>query len=502
MPSHIYHETFSPVCHGVAEGHGATCKERVARRADLCVARSIRAVRGPASGGLREARSHPILPAAMGPNERPLEVHVHERDDGRIERILDLIDEAARPRPLPEVLGVLCAEVAAIVGAQIASIYVREPPPNDHDLVIRANVGFPGGAIDHVRLAVGEGITGFAAECMRPVTVNAAAEDARYKPVPGLGEEEFPIFLALPILVGRRAEAVLVLQRRLGKPFMDDEVVLATALATSFAYALERARARREEEEDGAPRKAHLSGRPLGGGSALGRAETSPTFEGLAALARARGLAELPDANERAARVTVALEQVARELGRTRRELEQKLAPEDVERLASLFLVWEDQRLRSLIEEHAAREDNPVHALRDVARVYARAPYEAPVVDASSMARSVEVEALCLQIAARAVDERIPSQGAALLTTDRLPAMVAVIAVAHRASAIALSGRVPGDALGVAVARAAGMPVVSEVGGLFAWARVGDRLLVDGDEGVVRVNPSAATVAQFRRSRG
>lgn len=433
--------------------------------------------------------------------ERP-EVRVHDRAGGRIERILELIDEAARPRPLPEVLGVLCDGVSAIVDAQVASIYVRDLPPNDHELVIRANVGFPGGAIDQVRLAVGEGITGFAAECMRPVTVGAAPEDVHYKPIPGLGEEEFPIFLALPILVGHRAEAVLVLQRRAGHPFTDDEVVLATALATSFAYALERARARREEEEEEAHRKAYLVGRPLGAGASLGRAETSPTFEGLSALARARGVADGCEVRERVRQVGVALDQVVRELTRARRELEPRLSPTDGVGLASLFLLWEDQRFRALVEEHVTREVNPVHALREVARLYARAPYDAPVVDASSTERSAEAEALCLQIAARLVEERIPSQGAALLATERLPAITALVAVAHRASAVVLSGGVPETALGAAVARAGGLPVVAEVGGLFAWARVGDRLLVDGDEGSVRVNPSAATVAQFRRGRG
>lgn len=436
----------------------------------------------------------------MSGPERPAEVRVHERGDRRIERILDLIDEAARPRPLPEVLGVLCAEVAAIVGAPIASIYVREPAPNDAELVMRANVGFPGAAIDRVRLRIGEGITGFAAERMRPVTVTAAAEDPHFLAVPGLGEEEYPVFLALPILVGRRTEAVLVLQRRSDQPFGDDEVVLATALATSFAYALERARARREEEEEDAVRKAHLSGRPLGGGAALGRAETSPTFDGLAVLARARRPAEPKDAGER---VMLALDQVTRELARARRDLESRLTEGDRARLESLFLVWEDALFRAALREHAAREPNPVAALRAVARAYARAPYDAPVIDAASMERSVEVEALCFQIAARTVDERIPSQGAALLLADRLPAILALVAVAHRASAVALSGHVEEDALGVAVARAGGLPLVAEVGGLFAWARIGDRLLVDGTEGVVRVNPSAATVASFRaRGRG
>jgi phosphotransferase system enzyme I (PtsP) len=432
-----------------------------------------------------------------------LEVRVHEREDLRIERILDLIDEASRPRPLPEVLGVLCAEVSAILDAQVASIYVRDEPPLDGDLVMRANVGFPGAAIDQVRLAVGEGITGFAAECMRPVTVTVAAENEHFKPVPGLGEEEFPIFLALPILVGRRAEAVLVLQRRLGMPFSDEEIVLATALATSFAYALERARARREEEEEGAPRKAQLSGRALSAGAALGRAETSPTFEGLAALSRARGLAELADPSERKKRVNAALEQVVKELTRTRRELEPKLGSRGKADLESIFMLWEDQRLRDMVEERAAKEPNPAAALRDVARVFARAPYEVQgaIVDASSTARSIEAETFCLQVAARVVEERIPSQGAALLMTDRLPALTALICAAHRVSAIVASGPLGEETLGVSLARAAGIPVLSEVGSLFAWARVGDRLLVDANEGVVRVNPSTATVTGFRRSR-
>lgn len=424
---------------------------------------------------------------------------VTERHDPRIDRIFDLIDEAARPRPLPEVLGVLCTEVAAIARAQVASIYVREP--NADEFVMRANVGFPGVAIDQVRLAVGEGITGFAAECMRPVTVDRATEHVHYKPVPGLGEEEFPVFLALPILVGHRAEAVLVLQRRLGHPFTDDEVVLATALAASFAYALERARARREEEEDDAPRKAHLVGRPLGGGAALGRAETSPTFEGLSALARARGLADVTDPTERVRRVTSALAEAVKDLSRARRELEPRLAPWAVEQLGSLFLLWDDQRFRGQLEELAAREANPVAAVRELAHIYARAPYDAPVVDASSTERSVEVEALAIHLAANLVGDRSPSQGAALLLSDRLPAITALVAVAHRASAVVLSGRLAPRSLGAEIARAGGLAGASEVGGLFAWTRIGDRLLVDGDQGTVRVNPSAATVAHFRRTR-
>jgi hypothetical protein len=39
------------------------------------------------------------------------------------------------------------------------------------------------------------------------------------------------------------------------------------------------------------------------------------------------------------------------------------------------------------------------------------------------------------------------------------------------------------------------------VHGLFGWLRPEDLVVVDGDAGVVRVNPPATTVARFRSGR-
>ncbi|MBX3270308.1 MAG: GAF domain-containing protein [Sandaracinaceae bacterium] len=427
-----------------------------------------------------------------------LEVRVHEGAEATtVERVLSLIDEAARPRPLPEVLGVLCAEVSHVVAADIASLYVRD----DDALVLRANVGFPGDAIDQVRLAMGEGITGFAAECMRPVTVTAAEEDVHYKAVPGLGEEEFPVFMALPILVGRRAEAVLVLQRRRDHPFTDAEVTLATALSSTFAYALERARARQGDEapgEDESPRHARLRGRGLAGGVALGRVETPPTFEGLAAVARKRGLVVEPD---------LRVERLAQAFARVERKLRRAAAGLDLDaatraRLDGLLLVFEDQVLQRLARDGALSEANPALVLREVAHAYARAPYRvASAPDEESMERSAEVETLCLQVVLDVVDQRVPSQGAALLLSDRLPALLVLTAIAHRASALAVGAFTDPAGLAAKLCRAASLPTVHGVGGLFAWARGGDRVLVDGEQGVVQINPSPAAIAEFR-SRG
>lgn len=434
----------------------------------------------------------------------PLSLRVHERGDAALEGVLRLIDEAARPRPLPEVLAALCAEVSEIVGCEIVSLYLRE---NDGDaLRMAANVGFPAGAISKVRLQVGKGIVGHVAEKLRPVSLELAPTDPRYVAFPELGEERYPIFLAVPLLVGRRAEGVMVLQRSRER-WAPDEVVLATALATSFAYALERARVRRSETAPSKEsRRARLEGTSLSPGSELGRVETLPTFEGLGARWAAMEAEQPASAGEaatwRAGRVKDAFENLVRDLSRARKKVAPKLDTAQRTALESLALLESDSRFLEMLAEEGAKSSNVPLALRKVAREYAQAPYR------SSMAGSVqgwlaeraeEVEELCLLVAARSVGERVPTGTAALLMPERLSAVVALAAVAHRTAAIAVGNRVDPEALGPAIARAAGVPAVAGVGGLFAWARAGDVVLVEGAEGVVRVNPSATQIARFRQ---
>lgn len=435
-------------------------------------------------------------------SELPLSLRVHERGDAALEGVLRLIDEAARPRPLAEVLAALCAEVSEIVACEIVSIYLRDRDAAGEALRMAANVGFPAGAISRVRLKVGEGIVGHTAQALRPVSVELAPTDPRFKAFPELGEERFPIFLAVPLLVGRRAEGVMVLQRA-NRRFEPDEVVLATALATSFAYALERARVRRSETAPSKEsRRVRLEGVALAPGSELGRVETLPTFEGLAALWGAKE-AELdrpgPEgAARRAAQVRDAFESLVRDLGRARRKVAPVLEEAQRTALESLALIETDSRFLEMLADEASKTNVPL-ALRKIARDYAAVPYKRTAAQQSwLLERSEEVEELCLLLAARATGERIPTGTAALLVPERLSAVVALAAVAHRSAAIAVGAEADRSALGPAIARAAGVPVVADVGGLFAWARAGDVVLVDGDEGVVRVNPSATQIAKFR----
>lgn len=442
-----------------------------------------------------------------------LDLEDRGQGDPRVAATLRLIDEASRPRPLPEVLSAICAEISAILHAEVVSLYLRERGSDGgEDLRMAANVGFPAGAVNRVRLRVGEGITGHVAESLRPASVVLAPEHQRYKHFPELREERFPIFLAVPLLVGHRAEGVVVLQRA-ADAFDDDEILLATALTTTFALALERAAGRRIDVAPAeAPQAARLEGVALSPGCAMGRVETLPTFEGLAAIERANE-GDLADDTSpalvlrRRERMAAELDKLVKELAVARKRLASQLAPEALGALESLALLESDGRLREALLDEGTKQ-NVALGVRKVARDYVQAVYKAKrsAGPASSetrawlLERSAEIEELCLVLAARLVGDRAPTGGAVLLLPDRLTAVLALAAASQRTAAIAICHEVDlsRGGLGVAVARAAGIPTVGDVGGLFAWARRGDVVLVDGGEGFVRVHPSASQIAQFR----
>jgi len=429
--------------------------------------------------------SHSRPPAAPqdpadGPDEAlaPI-VHVHHRGSRGVDGIMRLIELASHDGPLETTLHAMCHELAAIAQVDIASVYVRE----DERLVMRGNHGFAPTAIGATTLAVGEGITGLVAECMRPVSAAHAAAEAAYKHVPGLGEERFPVFAGIPLIGGGAVIGVLVLQRRAGA-FATDEVTLATALGAPVTLALERRRA-------SAIRSARLAGLAHVGGAVLGRA---------AVVATTTALANAPFDLDRA---TLRLRD---DLGRAMR----RLGADDGRGPPTVSAAWRrgaidapavgaaldrfalalcDQRLRERLVSAASHPTG----LRSVAKDYARAPYRLGTAGEAAD-HATEIEELCVLLG----DSRSLRPGA-IWIADRIGAFVAIAAVARGASALVASDAVSPAA--IAIARAAGLTTISDVPGLFGWARPDDLLAVDGDTGTVLVHPAPTDIERMRHAR-
>jgi phosphotransferase system, enzyme I, PtsP len=425
---------------------------------------------------------------------RGLGYQVHDSGDHTLDGIFRLIEIGEQDGSLESVLTAMCGDISQIARADVASVYVREEGPAGEGFTMRGNVGFPREAIGRVHLGLGEGITGFAAERLRPVSVAVADRDERFKYIPGLGEEQFPALLAVPVLRGGAAAGVLVLQRRAASAFTPEEVVLATALAAVINHALERGEGReRQRAQDSDRRTVRLGGTSIVAGAAMGRTAVLPT---LAALSRANASATPTRPADPAG-----LESF---WGRLRGELQRGLgAASDAtaREIGSLSLILDDERLRVRVAEACAAAA-PLKALSELARAYARVPFQAAPADeeASALmgARAAEIEDLCVLAYAGTGGGRPLVGAGAILAAERLGLFATAYAVATGALAFVVEAYVPADGGPAALARASGRPLIAGVHGLFSWLRPEDLVVADADASVVRVNPPATTVARFR----
>lgn len=372
------------------------------------------------------------------------------------------------------------------------------------DLVLRATSGYSHQAVGQVRMRVGEGLTGFAVECLRPVSVARAASDARNKAFAFMDEDRFPSLCATPLVDGGRAVGALVIQRRQPRAFGQREIVLIASMAPPVLFALERARLRERErlaELSAAAavtphERVHevtLRGQPAAPGQGFGtiavRRHHQPSQAPVGPLSVADEQARLGVALAEAADEMTKLVTWAMAWGPLNRATMVSL-------LSPARFVLDDARLRGRMRDHVDEGASAEAAVERVMREYARvlsSSGEKLLID-----RALEVEALCLRVLNRlgAPSGKLPP--GSVLVASRLTVCDAIeLRAGHAAGVILSAPAAASPGLGTAVAL--GLPVVAGVSELFRWVSDGDRVLVDGDAGSVIVNPSRVDVAAHRK---
>lgn len=438
-----------------------------------------------------EHGSSKLLLGDGGDESVPASVHVH--GDRSLEGILTLIELASSTSPLGDILTAMCAHLAAICSADVASVYLRETRPDGEWLVMRANVGFPEDSIGRVALRVGEGLTGFVAERLRPVSVRVAQEDAHYKHIPELGEEKVPVYVGVPLTRGTDCVGVLVLQRRSPDDFHPTQVPLLAALAAPFSFALDNAERRAATNR---AQFARLPGIVLVPGAAMGQAALVPT---LASLTQAK-IATLAYSDEA---LRQAWNRLSYDMDLARAALaEQSSLDGAVSRaLVQFSLILQDSRFREcVIDEWKKR--GLVAGLRAVAQRYAKVPYQVPDgAGTPALAENARnMEDICVLLCAGALGQRfLPSN--AVWIADHIGTPLALCAVARKAAAVAVASEVRPESDGVLLARAGRVPLISAVQSLFTVVSASDLVAVDSDEGAFLVNPPASMVAKIRSAR-
>lgn len=130
--------------------------------------------------------------------------------------------------------------VSEHMGSEVCSIYLFYD--ETEELVLKATRGLKPEAIGKVRLKLGEGLTGIAMKEMRPICERNASKAPGYRYFPGIGEEVYESFLAVPITRGQTRIGVLVIQNKRKDYFDAEDVQAVRAIASQLANTIEMAK--------------------------------------------------------------------------------------------------------------------------------------------------------------------------------------------------------------------------------------------------------------------
>ena len=435
---------------------------------------------------------------ATGPKTK-----VHNRGNKRLDGVLDFVAFAAKPMPLVTLLDEGPRRIAAIFEADICSLYLLEGEGNE--LVMRGNVGFSHAAIGQVRLQIGEGITGEAVEYLRPVSADDATEHESYKHFEELGEEKFPVFLAVPIRGKSGPLGALVIQRS-STLFPPHDIELLASLGALIAAGIRHAelidarrdaRASSPRRAGGGTRKVTLPGTPLVKGRAIGaiaalrRPPQRPSERSLntkqdssARDGDVRLLKGAFDVAEKAIRAITGRAKVLH-LGR------------EAAFLSTYVEILGDMRFREraieILEEGGGLAQSLGRVAREVTRSAAQFTRD-PFLEE----RARDVEDLCDALSMlAAADKRAELPSKALLVGDALSVFDLLISARAHPVGVALTERASGPRTRTLL-KLLGVPSIVGVQGLFRWASDGDVALLDADHGLFIINPSKSEMASLR----
>ena len=139
------------------------------------------------------------------------------------------------------ILATVVQVVAEVTGAAVCSIYLLQPP---NMLVLAATKGLNPGAVGRARMAVGEGITGFAAREQHTIAVPDIWRDPRANYLPETSEDPFHSMISVPIINRSldRLLGVLNVQTEEPRDFEEDEITFLEMVSGDLALAIENAR--------------------------------------------------------------------------------------------------------------------------------------------------------------------------------------------------------------------------------------------------------------------
>jgi len=437
----------------------------------------------------------------------------------------DISAITARSEDLQETLQRVVEVVAERVGTDVCSLYILDP--RAQRLTLWATVGLDRNSIGKVTMSVEEGLTGMAIEKLEPVMAVDAITHPRYKFFPETGEEKYHSFLGVPIIERGTPIGVLVVQTLRRRKFSAHEIRILREIASKVGPIIVTARLmedlkskeneRREfrrrmvaaikrlqayektadRAEAAAPGRgrARLNGLPAAPGFGRGQAHLLQPPVSFEVVEETRAA----HAEEEKRRLKRALKESVVELEHLKERLSTRLPEFDGGIIDAHRLMLEDpgfaRKLEAAIHDGLSAEAALKRVVEDYVEQFVR------MSDGYLRDRAVDVKDVGLRILRNllgvAEPERPLAKDSVLVADELTLSDLALIEHEHLCAIVLATGGVTSHAS--ILAKSFEIPTVVGCEHLIETVQEGDDLIVDGNSGVVYVNPPVDVAREYER---
>lgn len=409
-----------------------------------------------------------------------------------------IVREVSFAANLEEALQVIVVQTRKIMAVDVCSVYLTE---SDGSHVLMATRGLHPDAVGQVRLIRGEGLVGLVAERAEPVNLENAAAHHRFKFIPCSGEEPFRAFLGVPVLHQRELLGVLVVQQKAERQFNEADVSFLFTLAAQLAGVIAHAKASgalqrpKGSQNTNVPAPQYITGISGAPGVALGKGVVVYSAADLDTVPKRRSVD--PKEEERVFRLAV--EHVSQEMQSLGNHLERPLAHEYHALLKAYAMLAGSQSLvETAVERIRAGEWAP-SAFSAVIKEQARRfeAMEDPYLrERANDLREIGRRILGYLQDAAPVNIEYPEN--TILIGENLSAMdLAEVPIERLAGVISAHGS--GFSHVAILAHAMGIPAVMGISKGSIGQLDQRKLILDGYQGRVYLEPSALVRREFAR---
>lgn len=389
--------------------------------------------------------------------------------------------------------------VARHMEVDVCSIYLYDQEAGL--LVLQATHGLAPGSAGRVRLAPGEGIVGLAMKERRPLLVGDSAAHPAYKHIPGIGEERYASFLALPMLRGDDCRGVVVVQHAEKDFFSAEDLKALKIINSQLASAVENARLflrLRENRQQPVVREeqpaipAFVKGKVGAEGLACGRALVDDKLGIHEYLDK-----EFAEDGLGLAAFRTALQTTARQLEGFQQGLEEKLADIGALIFSAHLLMLKDRNYSEKIEARITAGTHPGRAIAEVTHEFMH--LFQTMADPYMQEKAVDIEDLGKRLIENLLfeeGEKIDYEGRIIIARNLYPSDIIRYFSEGIAGIVSIGG---GVASHVSIlARSLELPlVITDVMALRNLAP-GTRILLDAQVGTVYVDPDRTVLDSYQ----